>query len=236
ERLAGFLPMSQIFVSTTSNYADQVKEYVPELHADNIIVEPVARGTAAAFALFTHELRSRDENAVLFTLASDHKVADVERFHETLRQCFEYIEGHRDSIALVGIKPTRPDTSLGYIKVRREAGRAGGALSVEKFIEKPGAVAATAHVRSGDYYWNSAYYCFAASTLLDAYRSAEPELGEAIARYAASGLAEDYVQAPEMVHEIEPIDTGTYPMVVIPADFAWSDIGSWEALHRALDE
>lgn len=236
ERLKGFLPTSNIYISTTINYSDQIQEHVPEIPAENIIIEPVARGTAAAFALFSHVLCTRDPDAVIFSLASDHKVTDVERFHHTLQQCYEFVEAHREHIALVGIKPTRPDTSLGYIKVRR--GLVPGELAarpVEKFVEKPGPAAAAGHVTSGDYYWNAAYYCFTARALLDAYDTADPRLHEAASRYVASGVADDYLQAPEKVHEIELIDSASHPMVVIPADFNWSDIGNWEALHRALD-
>lgn len=236
ERLVGFVPASHIYISTTANYVDLIRDHVPMIPADNIIVEPVARGTAAAFALFSHELQQRDPDAIIFSLASDHKVTDVERFHDTLRECYEFVEAHPQHIALVGIKPSRADASLGYIKVRRGGPLPGHltARPVEKFIEKPSARAAAGHIASGDYYWNAAYYCFAARTLLEAYDAADSRLHEAARRYFASGNPDDYLRAPQKIHEIELIDSGTFPMVVIPAEFTWSDIGNWDALHRAL--
>jgi mannose-1-phosphate guanylyltransferase len=237
ERLRGVVPTERIFVSTTRNYADLIKAQLPAIPEANFIVEPVARGTAAAFALLAHELGERDDDAIVFSLASDHKVTDVERFQQTLRTCFEFVESHPGQIALVGIKPTRPDTSLGYIKVRR--GSVAGhpiARSVEKFVEKPGARAAAGYFKSGDYYWNAAYYCFSARTLLAAYDDADPRLHEAAAKYAKSQEPADYVEAPRKVHEIELIDSGKYPLALIPADFEWSDIGNWQALNLWLND
>ncbi|MDN5856220.1 MAG: NTP transferase domain-containing protein, partial [Actinomycetia bacterium] len=118
ERLrSGPVPADHIYISTTQNYADRIRQLLPDLPADNIIVEPVPRGTAAAFALFTTMIAARDPSAILLTLASDHAVTGLSEFHETMRRCYEYVESHRDAIALVGIEPTRPDTGLGYIKV-----------------------------------------------------------------------------------------------------------------------
>ncbi|MDX6309925.1 MAG: mannose-phosphate guanylyltransferase [Nocardioidaceae bacterium] len=237
ERMGGVVPLENVYISTTANYAAMIQEHVPQIPSENIIVEPVARGTAAAFALFSLALYERDESAVIFSLASDHAITDLERFQETLRHCYEFIEGHPGHLAMVGITPTRPDTSLGYIKVRRGVGLGHPrALSAEKFVEKPSQAVAKAYVASGDYYWNAAYYCFSAKTLLDAYDDADPRLVEAARRYAKSGDVDDYLASPEKVHEIEVIDSGKYPLAVIPADFAWSDIGTWQTLHRVLSD
>lgn len=235
ERIGAVVPLDNVYVSTTANYSGMIEEHVPQIPRENIIVEPVARGTAAAFALFSQALYARDEQAVVFSLASDHAITEVDRFQETLRHCYEFIEVHPGHLAMVGIKPTRPDTSLGYIKVRRGVDLDyPQALSAEKFVEKPSQAVAKAYVASGDYYWNAAYYCFLAKTLLDAYNDADPRLVDAASRYAKTGELGDYLAAPEKVHEIEVIDSGKYPLAVIPADFTWSDIGNWQTLHRVL--
>jgi mannose-1-phosphate guanylyltransferase len=236
ERLRGVVPVEQIFVSTTRNYADLIKAQLPAIPEDNFIVEPEARGTSAAFTLFAEELFHRDPAAVVFSLASDHKVTEVERFQDTFRECYAFVEAHPEQIALVGIKPTRPDPELGYIKARRAAIAPGhAARQVEKFIEKPRISTAEVYLTSDDYYWNAAYYCFTAKTLLEAYDDADPSLVAAVRRYIATGDADDYMAAPRKVHEIEFIDSGKYPLAVIPADFAWSDIGNWHALIALLE-
>ena len=236
ERLRGVVPAEQIFVSTTRNYADMIKEQLPAIPGDNFIVEPVAHGTSAAFTLFAEELFHRDPAAIVFSLASDHKVTEVERFQHTLRECYEFVEAHPEQIALVGIKPTRPDPELGYIKARRSVvDKAHNARAVEKFIEKPRISTAAVYLTSDEYYWNAAYYCFTAKTLLEAYDDADPSVVESVRRYRATGDPADYLAAPRKVHEIEFIDSGKYPLAVIPADFAWSDIGNWHSLIALLE-
>lgn len=237
ERIGGVVPLENVFVSTTANYTALIQQQVPQIPVENFIVEPVARGTAAAFALFSHALYERDASAVIFSLASDHKIAEVDRFQETLRHCYEFIEHNLGHIAMVGIKPTRPDPSLGYIKVRRGIDLSHPhALSAEKFVEKPSLAIAEKYVASGDYFWNAAYYCFAAKTLIAAYDDADASLGNAVRRYAKSGVIDDYEEAPTKVHEIDVIDSGKYPLAVITADFTWSDIGNYRTLHLVLSD
>lgn len=235
DRLEGVLPAEHILVSTTENFAEPMKKLLPQIPEENFIVEPVPRGTAAAFALFTSQIHERDPDAIIFTLASDHAITEVDKFQASVRQAFEFIDQHREQLAFIGITPTRPDTGLGYIKVRGESGTPG-ILSAEKFVEKPSLEVAAGYVESGEYVWNSGYYCFAAETLLKAYDDADPRLVSAARTYVASGQVEDFEKAPEKVHEIEIIDASKFPLVVVPADFRWSDIGNWQALHRTLAE
>lgn len=236
DRLRGVVPDDHIFVSTTVNYGEAIRDLLPEIPRDNVIVEPEPRGTAAAFALFTYTLHERDPDAIVFSLASDHAITEVDRFQSTMRACYAFIEEHPAHVALVGIRPTRPDTGLGYIKVREKFAEDVTAYSVEKFVEKPTHTVAAAYLESGDYFWNAAYYCFAASTLLEAYDNADPRLVESARRYLAGGNPEDYRAAPRKVHEIELIDSGLYPLVVVPANFTWSDIGNWQTLHQVMAE
>lgn len=235
QRLEGVLDSSHILVSTTENYAAPMKQLLPQIPDENFIVEPVARGTAAAFALFTSVIYDRDPEALVFTLASDHAITEVDKFQASVRKAFAHIEQYRERLAFIGITPTRPDTGLGYIKVRGQS-ESEGVLLAEKFVEKPSLEVATGYVESGEYVWNSGYYCFAAATLLKAYEEADARLVESARAYLASGAVADFEKAPEKVHEIEIIDAGRYPLVVVPADFRWSDIGNWQALHRALAE
>lgn len=234
ERLLGFMPSSRIYISTTANYADKIKSLVPEVPNENIIIEPLARGTAAALSLVTKTIHTRDANAAIFYLASDHAVTDVAQFQQKLHDSFTYVSEHPQTIVLVGIKPTRPDTGLGYIKKDKQILTDPEVYSVEKFVEKPSYKVAKQYVESGDYYWSAAYYCFRADTLLAAYHDADPDLIPAIETYIKTEQTNDYLAVPVQVHEIEIIDTSKYPMALIPADFGWSDIGNWQSLYELL--
>jgi mannose-1-phosphate guanylyltransferase len=234
DRLLGFIPVENIYISTTGNFGPKIKEILPMIPAENIIVEPIARGTTAAFALFAQTIFERDPDASIFSLASDHAVTDIEKFQKTMLDAFNYVSDHPKEIALVGIKPTRPDTGLGYIKTKKLLDEKRGIYSVDKFVEKPSHEVAKKYVESGEYYWNAAYYCFKAKTLLQAYKDADPQITESVIAYRESGSVEDFMKVPDKVHEIEVIDANKYPLTIIAADFAWSDIGNWQALHELL--
>lgn len=234
ERLTGFLPKENIFISTTTNYADKIKDLLPEIPAENIVVEPVARGTAAALALVSSVVYKRDNEAVVFYLASDHAVTDVDKFQHTLEDTFRYVNDNPKDIALIGIKPTRPDTGLGYIKMDKQISEDPQVFEVDKFIEKPSLEVAKKYVEGGEYYWNAAYYCFKVETLRKAYHEADPALIDAAEAYLESKNIDDFMMSPDKVHEIEIIDPSKYRMVMVPADFSWSDIGNWRTLHEVL--
>lgn len=236
ERLVTFVAKDNIYVSTTGNYAAQIKELLPDIPAKHIIVEPVARGTTAAFALVTSTIVKRDPDAIIFTIASDHTVTDVAEFQKTLLNTFNYVNDYPKDIALVGIRPTRPDTALGYIKLREQIKKSPIVYTVDKFVEKPSYEVAKKYADSGEYFWNAAYYCFKAKTLLRAYRDADPKITDSIDAYLSTGNIEDFMQAPDKVHEIEVINPAQYRLVVVPGEFSWSDIGNWQALHEVLSK
>lgn len=234
DRIAAVIPHANIFISTTQNYADKIAKLLPSIKSENIIVEPDRRGTTAAFALFSNVIHSRDPEAVIFSLASDHAIADPTPFQQTITDSYDYISQNEQSIALVGVKPTQPDTGLGYIKVDSVLSENPKIYSVEKFVEKPKLNVARKYVESGEYYWNAAYYCFKAATLLAAYDEADPEIGACVGRYLESGNVDDFMCTPEKPHEIEIINAKRFPLVLVPGSFTWSDIGNWSALHDLL--
>lgn len=234
DRLTPIVPLERIIVSTTVNLVDKIKRLVPDLPEANFIVEPVARGVAAAFAMVNTAILKRDNEASMFFLASDHAVTDIKQFQSKVQQVFCYIESNPTHIAMIGIKPTCVNTGLGYIKLGATIKGLTGGYCVEKFVEKPSLKVAQRYFKSQDYLWNTAYYCFRADTLLRAYRDADTLLVEAASRYCDYPTVENYSSIPIKSQEIEIIDATKFPLVVISADFGWSDIGNWQALHEVL--
>ncbi len=235
ERLLQFIDAKNLYVTTTANYEQKIRALLPMIPEENIIIEPVARGTTAALALVTTVIHERDPEAALFYVASDHAIADIEKFKKTFLDTFNYVAEHPEDIALVGIKPTRPDTGLGYIKKDKELQTEPLTVyTVEKFIEKPSLKVAKQYVESGEYYWNAAYYCFKARTLLAAYKDADPEITKSVKAYLESRDPADFDKVPIKAQEIEIINAEKYQLVIIPAEFDWSDIGNWQALHELM--
>lgn len=234
ERLAGIVPIDRIIISTTANLVNKIKRIVPNLPEANFMVEPVARGVAAAFAYLNAAMLRRDQKANLFFLASDHSVTDIKQFQSKVEQVFSYIDSNSDHIAMIGIKPTFANTGLGYIKLGTSIENMTGCYSVEKFVEKPTLKVAQRYFKSQDYLWNTAYYCFRAETLLRAYHDADPILVESAEYYCDNPTVENYSAIPIKSQEIEIIDATKFPLVVLGADFGWNDIGNWQALHEVL--
>lgn len=234
ERLRGVYDADHILVSTTSNYVDKIRDLLPEIPLENFVVEPVAKGPALAFALFAEVLHRRDPEAIIFSMASDHAIAEKDVFQGVLRQAHTYVTAHPEHIALMGVKPTRPDTGLGYIKVDTEIQSDPKVYSVEKFVEKPSYPVAKRYAQSKEFFWNVAYYCFAAKTLLEAYTEASAESVTGVRQYLDTNDAAYFEAAPKMVHEIEVINSQKFPLVLMPAEFTWDDIGNWSALHDLL--
>ncbi len=236
DRLEGVIPVERIFVSTTENYLEPIRSLLPGVPRENYIVEPEGRGPTVAFALLASTIVARDPEAVVFSLASDHAVTEVDRFRQAVRTSLEYVDAHPGEIAVVGITPTRADTGLGYIRVREPVQDEPLVYRAGKYVEKPSLEVARDYVQSGQSFWNAAYYCFRAQTLLDAYADANPLLVEHTAAFLKTGDLETYRQIPGEFHEIDIIDSAKYPIAVVPGDFRWSDIGNWSSLHRTLAE
>lgn len=234
QRLIGVFRQENIYVATTANYKDKIQELLPDIASENIIVEPEARGTTAAFALFAATIAAKDPEATIFSLASDHAVTDVEKFQTTIRHAVAEIEEHPKQIAIVGIKPTRADTGLGYIKIGKPVNPDHHCYMIEKFVEKPSHEVAKVYYESGDYLWNTAYYCFKAKTLIAAYTDADSRITDGVKSFLKSGEISDFQAIPTKAHEIEIINSQKFPMLGIAADFDWSDIGNWQALHALL--
>lgn len=234
DRISGVVPYDHIFISTTKNYADKVKDTLPDIPAENIIVEPIARGTTAAFAYFSEKIYRMDSEATIFSLASDHSISDTTQFQDTMRAAYQQVNEYPHTICLVGVKPDKPDTGLGYIKVDTTLSESKEIFSVEKFVEKPSLSVARSYVESGEYYWNAAYYCYKAKTLIQAYEEADGKIMDGVRNYIKSSNDDDFIAIPEKPHEIEIINAKKFPLVLVPAYFTWSDIGNWGALHDLL--
>jgi mannose-1-phosphate guanylyltransferase len=236
ERITAVVPYDHIFVSTTKNYYEKIRSILNQIPDDNIIVEPVARGTTAAFALFSETIYRRDPEATIISFASDHAISDIGRFRRAMKDAYRFVDEHPESVTLIGVTPTRADTGLGYIKVDSLLQHNPDVYSVEKFVEKPTRKVADQYVKSGEYFWNAAYYCFKAGTLIAAYEEADSNLMDATRRYMETHKVEDFEKVPVKPHEIEIINAQRFPLSVLTVSFGWSDVGSWGVLHDILSE
>jgi mannose-1-phosphate guanylyltransferase/mannose-6-phosphate isomerase len=195
-----------------------------------LVVEPEGRDTLASIAAAAEIVARRDPSAVLLVLPSDHLIPDTAAFEAAAREAAA-AAAQEDRLVVFGLKPDRPATGYGYI--RPGAALASGALAVDAFVEKPDAARAATLIAEGCL-WNSGMFCFTAGAARDAVARCAPQTAEIVAGAVDAGVADlgafvlgaGYRQAPKVSFDYGVMEK-TDRAAVVPAGFAWSDIGDW---------
>ncbi|MFH0855152.1 MAG: mannose-1-phosphate guanylyltransferase/mannose-6-phosphate isomerase [Candidatus Omnitrophota bacterium] len=230
QRLKGVVEPARTFIITNDIYFYEVKAQVAKFSIPdkNIILEPLGKNTAPAIGLCARIISRLDEDAVLIVLPSDHYIKNVENFKQVLKKAVLSAEGN--FLVTLGIKPTAASTGYGYIKVdsRRSL------CKVEKFLEKPSLDNARKYFKDGRFYWNSGMFIWKASVFLEEMRKYLPELSRQL------GSIKSVKEVKRIWPKIKPIsvDYGIMEhsrrIVLIPANFYWTDLGSWDALSEVF--
>ena len=143
------------------------------LQADGkILCEPSGRNTAPAILLAVLNVLHSDKDAVLCVFPADHVIGDMNQFHERLRAAIRLAD--QGYIVTFGITPHYPETGYGYVEGRQEVGE--GALTVNRFVEKPDKKTAQQYITAGNFFWNSGMFAFKASVILEEFRTHQPDL------------------------------------------------------------
>lgn len=231
-RLEGFADAEHVLVVTAAHQADLVREVLPELPAENLLVEPEGRNTAPCIALAAFEVERRDPDAVQVVLAADHVIEPAASFRATLSAAAEHARSTGFLLTL-GIRPTWPATGYGYIRAGEQVGSAGDVpvFQVDRFVEKPDRASAEGFVKSGRFYWNSGNFVWSTQAILEAYRTFLPQVHDALkGATGAKDLAAVYADLPAV-----PVDKAIMErsdnVQMLPIDYRWSDVGSWAALE-----
>ncbi len=229
-------------------HAAGARRMLRQLPAENFIVEPCARNTAPCVGLAALHVAARDPKGLVAMLPADHHIARPKAFREAVGAAAEL--AGKGAIATIGIRPSRPETGYGYLKVGPRLAARGKpkgrepAHKVERFVEKPDVVTAARYLADGGYLWNSGIFVFRADVILEEIRRAMPVLGEQLDAIQRSLGTPAYKRTLRRVFPDCPsisIDYGVMEkskrIAVVPADFGWSDVGSFAALSdvRATD-
>ncbi|HMN03548.1 MULTISPECIES: mannose-1-phosphate guanylyltransferase [Geobacter] len=229
----------RILVVTNHLQADETRRQLEYLRGMRIevIEEPMGRNTAPAICLAATLIARHDPEAVMAVLPADHYIADEDGF------CAALQEGRNPAmngwLVTFGILPDRPETGYGYIEADRDL-RGDGPYPVKRFVEKPDAATAAQYLAAGGFYWNSGMFMWRVDVILDRIANHMPDLARAFAGIAFdTDIWEPADLAPqiEAVYAMVPgqsIDYGVMEkadnVLVLPASFGWSDVGSWSAL------
>ncbi len=244
DRFKGVVEPDNVWVVTSEKYADLVKTQLPEIPVGNILLEPCRRNTAPCIAYVSWRIKAKNPNANLVITPSDHLVTDVVEFQRVINSALKF-SAETDAIVTLGMHPTRPETGYGYIQadlqspslVNKEIFR------VDSFREKPDLATATEYVKKDEFYWNSGIFVWSVKTIVNALRVYQPELA-AIFENMMSIYGTDKEQATinEEFPKCENISIDYAVMekadeiFVFPADFGWSDVGTWGSLHTIADK
>lgn len=216
---------------------DQMREIGVEPQA--IMLEPAARNTGPAIAAVALWLEQREPEAVMLVQPSDHSIAVDGEFH---RAIYAALPAAQDgSLLTFGIRPTRPETGYGYIKIGEPLGDSERVRRVDRFVEKPEAETAARFVDSGIFWWNSGIFLLSVRHFLQELGKLHPEMLEACRQAVAAGSADRgfFRLEPTAFGKAKSLSVDRAVMeltdraAVVPVDLAWNDLGSWQALRDA---
>lgn len=230
ERILPLVPLERLRILTGAPLAQPTLAAVPQLRPENLLLEPVARGTAPVLAWAAAELVRRDPNAVLISLHADHLIEPAEAFRALLARAAD-AAARTGRLLTVGIEARRPETGYGYIRVGAPLEGEPGLFEVARFVEKPDRDTAESYLREGGYLWNSGIFIWRAATLLDELLRHTPELAPHLAMVEAGEISEFFEAVPTL-----SIDEGLLErsdrVAVVRAEFRWDDVGAWDAVGR----
>lgn len=243
-RIKPIVPMERIFVCTVEDYVDLIKEQLPELPERNIIIEPVGRNTAPCIALSAFVIKKYYNNATMVVLPSDHLIRDEEEFRRIISNANEFVEKHDNSIVTLGMKPSRAETGYGYIKCGNDIQNINEnqIVKVEAFVEKPHKEKAEEYLKNPSYLWNGGMFLWSANNILEQIRKYSPNTYEALHEIEEAKEEELRELINRKYSETEAISIDyavlekSKDIFVIPSEFGWDDIGSWEALDRYMEK
>ena len=241
ERFLKICPKENIYVVTNENYAELVKQQIPDMGDNQILTEPVMRNTAPCIAYGCFKIESLNPDASIVVAPSDHLILDEAAFITAIEKSLR-VATEKDCLITLGIKPSRPDTGYGYIQftdnvINEEFHK------VKTFTEKPNLELAKTFIQSGDFLWNAGIFVWSAKAIVRAFGRYQPEMHEIFAEarsvynseHERSHVHKTYLQCTNI-----SIDYGIMEkadnVYVLPSEFGWSDLGTWASIYQLAEK
>ncbi len=244
-RFQKIIPTDNILIVTSQQYGGLVKEQLPMMKDENILLEPHRRNTAPCIAYATYKLMKKNPEATVVVAPSDHLILNEDLFLQTIESALEHASKNNDLFTL-GIKPTRPETGYGYIQINTaEPKSVNGhtAYGVKTFTEKPNAELAKVLVESGEFLWNSGIFVWNLKAISGELEKYLPEIANSFKDGMPVYYTEaeqDYIKGIYEACNGISIDYGVMEKTdkswVFEASFGWSDLGTWHSLYCQMDK
>ncbi|PTL35243.1 mannose-1-phosphate guanylyltransferase [Candidatus Methylomirabilis limnetica] len=238
-RVRLLLPWVQIVVVVEQKHGDLVREQLPELPVANLLLEPQGMDTAAAIGIASLHLERLDPEAVMIALPADHYVPDGEAFAAGVRRATELLASYSDWVVMFGIPPARPETGYGYLEVGEPLASPPGAFRVRRFLEKPDRQTAERLATDGYHYWNSGIFLWRNVAIQSLLARHMPEVWAGLCRIREAWGVQEALEREYSAFKKQSVDYGVLErmgegVAMVRADFAWDDLGTWDALARVL--
>lgn len=237
-RFEDIIPNENIFVVTNTLYADLVKQNLPFLSDEQILLEPVAKNTAPCIAYAAYKIASKNANVNIVVSPADHFIQKEEEFKKTIRESLAYTAS-KEVILTIGIVPTRPDTGYGYVQYDKNS--TSEVKKVKRFAEKPNNETALQFLASGDFVWNGGLFIFNAASIKKSFEMYLPSMATLFDtdKYYTTG-EKDFIAEIYPKCESISVDYGIMEKAdnvhVILGYFGWSDVGTWKSVHDLAEK
>ena len=247
KRLLPVFDADKIIISTIPKYLAEIRKILPNIPEKNYIVEPSLMGNAAACGLVSELLYARDKDSVAFFMPADAFIANQKEFQKIIRFAQDTVDANPKEILTIGIKPNRPETGYGYIKMGTIFSTSSKNIlnthKVDCFIEKPDQKTADKYLESKKYLWNSGIFGWRTDYILELFEKHLPNTFKHLEHIRSkvgkkefdSVLKREYSKVDKTTIDYGIIEK-TKDILVIPADFGWSDVGSWGSLLEVLTD
>ena len=241
DRFKDICPKENFWVVTSEKYVDIVKEQLPQIPAQHILAEPEARNTAPCIAYACWKIRKEFPQTNIVVTPSDALVIDTAEFARCIAVALEKTAVSH-AIVTLGMKPTRSETGYGYIAAQGKADEKG-ICKVEAFKEKPDVETAKRYLAAGNYFWNAGIFVWNVETIMNALRRYAPQIAGVMDELEPALFTDrEAEELKRLFPTCEKISIDYAVMekaediFVLPAEFGWSDLGSWGSLHTLLPQ
>lgn len=251
ERFGSLFDLGRTWVVTSRHYRALVEQQLPGIPSHHILEEPCQRNTAPCIAYAAWKIQHRHPGASLVITAADHFVAIETEFREVIARGLQFVQDSSHVLTL-GMTPTRPDTGYGYIESAEPDDPGQPFLPVRSFREKPTFDTALQYLALGRYHWNAGLFLMTTDTAISLIRHFQPVIAAALDACSGSfytpaeraAVEREFPRCPRISIDYavmeplggHPVDIGgkRTDIYVLPADFGWSDLGTWRSLEEQM--
>ena len=238
DRFENICPLENIYIVTNSLYKNLVKEQLPFLTDDQILLEPIGRNTAPCVAYASYKIANQNPAANIVVCPADHIILKENIFQEKIQEALSTCKN--DVLITLGITPTRPDTGYGYIQFEEQNQLP---YKVKTFREKPNLELAKQFLASGDFVWNAGIFIWSAQSIIKSFEQFLPTMHQTFLEGSScyytrkeQGFIDEIYQECESISIDYGIMEKATNVYMIPADMGWSDLGTWKSIYEVQEK